>query len=221
LINVQCCVFLGKSSLNNTNDTIDSICRRQKDSRTEKNDWIAIAKDNKEKLKTFIESHKPSKSLPSIGESITQVYNYNDTTTILDDEERSTIVNYLCAAYSKLRMPTTEVTYLVHDTVAYLVNGFRLNEQSVDNPIMEQEQDVRNVNTDHEMEATVVNNEINRKEKNITISEIKLPVKRRIKGRPKGRNQTVIGLLKKSKSGKKQGPKPFFKKSNKDKEKGK
>jgi hypothetical protein len=45
--------------LNNTNDIIDSICRRQKDSRTEKNDWIAIAKDKKEKLKTLIESHKP------------------------------------------------------------------------------------------------------------------------------------------------------------------
>ena len=59
LIHVQYCVFLGKSSLNNTNDIIDSICRRQKDNRTEKNDWIAIAKDNKEKLKTFIESHKP------------------------------------------------------------------------------------------------------------------------------------------------------------------
>lgn len=42
----------------------------------------------------------------------------------------------------------------------------------------------------------------------------------RVKGRPKGSNHTVIGLLKKSKLSMKTQAKPFFKKSNKDKEKG-
>lgn len=169
--------------------------------------WIKRAQQHHVFIEEFIKSYKPQKCLPVVGENIAGVGRYKDKSAFLTDDERTSLTSYLCSTYKELRVPSSIITYIIHDTIQFITSNFT----NVDGN--------KGINDQEEDASTVQDKTPPPNNARITLKEIKLPLKMRVKGRPKGSNHTVIGLLKKSKLSMKTQAKPFFKKSNKDKEK--
>lgn len=80
---------------------------------------VVKAKEMKDEIKQFLQTYKPHKKLPKIGDSI--LNEYFDTTKGITEDERDELTSYLCT-FEEINFSVLDIPSMVHDTISFIMH---------------------------------------------------------------------------------------------------